>query len=194
MIPRSLKLVEKFWFYGHFSKHSHCQFSLHSRDISVRDNGFSDFLTLLPGSLLIHANKTKLESLWTAIPAMNSWRRFNKLCKWLCFKKWLLNQYYQTKSNDLGTCIILFRRQCFYLMASKNYRDFRIWKYLMKIKHSIVLGHPVLQYWYKVANTTVNLLFCCQYYMYFITISDSVKWVFYFFIYYTSLHPSLIYI
>ena len=27
MIPRSLKLVEKFWFYGHFLKHSHCLFS-----------------------------------------------------------------------------------------------------------------------------------------------------------------------
>ena len=59
MIPRSLKLVEYFWFYGHFSKHSHCQFSLHSHGISGRDKGFSDFHTLLPGSPLISANKTK---------------------------------------------------------------------------------------------------------------------------------------
>ena len=37
---------------------SHCQFSLHSCDISVRDNGFSDFHTLLPGSPST-ANKTE---------------------------------------------------------------------------------------------------------------------------------------
>ena len=58
MIPRSLKLVEQFWW----------QFALHSRDISVRDNVFfwlpyivarkpidvfSDFHTLLPGSPLM---------------------------------------------------------------------------------------------------------------------------------------------
>ena len=55
VIPRSLKLVE-YWFYGHFSKHSQCQFSLQSRDISVRDNGFSDFHTFLPGNPLIRAN------------------------------------------------------------------------------------------------------------------------------------------
>ena len=44
-----------------FLKHSHCQFSLHSRDISIRDtcNGFSDFHTLSPGSPLIRANKTE---------------------------------------------------------------------------------------------------------------------------------------
>ena len=30
-------------------------------DISVRDYGFSDFYTMLPGSPLIHANKTKRE-------------------------------------------------------------------------------------------------------------------------------------
>ena len=89
MIPRSLKLVEKLWFYGHFSKHSHCQFSLHSRDISVKDNGFSDFHTLLPGSPLIRANKTKRELMDCYIPAVNSSRRFSKLRKWRCFKKWL---------------------------------------------------------------------------------------------------------
>ena len=44
-----------------FLKNSHCQFFLHSRDISVRDNGFSDFHTLLPESPLIRANKTKRE-------------------------------------------------------------------------------------------------------------------------------------
>ena len=58
MIPKSLILVE-FGFYGNFSKHSHFQFSLHSCDISVRDNGFSDFHTLLPGSPLTGANKTE---------------------------------------------------------------------------------------------------------------------------------------
>ena len=29
------------------------------------------------------------ENLWTAIPTVNSSRRFNKIRKWLCFKKWL---------------------------------------------------------------------------------------------------------
>ena len=47
--------------YGHFSKHGHCQVFLYSRDISGRDNGFSDFHTLLPGRPLIRANKTKSE-------------------------------------------------------------------------------------------------------------------------------------
>ena len=47
--------------YGHCSKHGQCHFSLHSRDVSVKDNGFSDFHTLLPGRLLIRANKTKRE-------------------------------------------------------------------------------------------------------------------------------------
>ena len=37
------------------------KFSLHSRDISGRDNDFSDFHTLLPGRPLIRANKTKSE-------------------------------------------------------------------------------------------------------------------------------------
>ena len=64
----------------------HCQFSLHSRDISVRDNGFSDVHTLLPGSPLIRVNKTKRELIWTAIPAVNISHRFNKIRKWLCFK------------------------------------------------------------------------------------------------------------
>ena len=36
-------------------------FLFHSRDISVRDNDFSDFHTLLPGIPLIRANKTKRE-------------------------------------------------------------------------------------------------------------------------------------
>ena len=127
---KTLKLVEEFWFYGHFSNYSHRQFSLHSRDISVRDNGFSDFHTLLPGTPLIRANNTKRE------PAVNSSRRFNKIRKWLCFKKWLQNQYYQTKSHDL------FRRQCFMI-------------YLMKSKYAYIFeyqsrgeggggGHPVL--------------------------------------------------
>ena len=40
---------------------THCQFSLHSPDISFRDNGFSDFHTLLPWSLSIRAIKTKRE-------------------------------------------------------------------------------------------------------------------------------------
>ena len=56
------KIIEigfKFWFCGHFSKHSHSQFSLHSRDISVRDNGFSYFQTLLLGRPLIRVNRTK---------------------------------------------------------------------------------------------------------------------------------------
>ena len=43
------------------SQNSHCQFSLHSCDISVRDNGFPDFHILLPRSPLILANKTKRE-------------------------------------------------------------------------------------------------------------------------------------
>ena len=34
---------------------------IHSRDISVKDYGFSDFDTLLPGNPLIRANKTKKE-------------------------------------------------------------------------------------------------------------------------------------
>ena len=29
------------------------------------------------------------ENLWTAIPAVNSSRRFKKIRKWLCFQKWL---------------------------------------------------------------------------------------------------------
>ena len=29
------------------------------------------------------------ENLWTAIPAVNSSRRFDKIRKWLCFQKWL---------------------------------------------------------------------------------------------------------
>ena len=57
----SLILVEQFLFYGHFSKHDHFQFSLHSRDISVRNNGFVDLHTLLPENPLIRANKTKRE-------------------------------------------------------------------------------------------------------------------------------------
>ena len=76
MIPRTLRLVEYFWFYSHFSKHSHCQHFLHSRDISGKDNGFSDFHTkLLPGLPLIRANKTKRE----LIPTVNSSRRFKKI-------------------------------------------------------------------------------------------------------------------
>ena len=56
------------------------------------------------------------ENLWTAIPAINNSPRLNKIRKLLCFKKWLENQYYWTKSNDLG--IILFRIQCFNAMKS----------------------------------------------------------------------------
>ena len=58
-----------------FLKTQPFQFSLHSRDLSVRGYGFSDFHTLLPGSPLIRANKTR-ENVWTAIPAVNSSRRF----------------------------------------------------------------------------------------------------------------------
>ena len=29
------------------------------------------------------------ENLWTAIPAVNSSRKFKNICKWPCFKKWL---------------------------------------------------------------------------------------------------------
>ena len=56
-------------------------FSLHSRDISVRDNGFSDLHTLLPGNPLIHANKTKRELMDSYIPAVNSSRRFKNIPK-----------------------------------------------------------------------------------------------------------------
>ena len=49
--------------------------------LTLADNGFSDFhtLILLPGSPLIRANKTKRELIWTALPAVNSSRRFNKI-------------------------------------------------------------------------------------------------------------------
>ena len=48
------------------------------------------------------------ENLWTAIPAVNSSRRFNKIHKWLCLKKWLYYQCYQTKSNDLTILVSFF--------------------------------------------------------------------------------------
>ena len=53
---------------------------LHSRDVSVRDNGFSDFHTSLPGNPLIVQTKQR-ENLWTAIPAVNSSCRSNKIRK-----------------------------------------------------------------------------------------------------------------
>ena len=84
MIPKSLQLVE---YSFDFSKHSHCQFSLHSRDISVRDNGFSDFHTLLPGSPLIRANKAKIK-LMDCYTRRKKFVNINKIRKW-CFKKWL---------------------------------------------------------------------------------------------------------
>ena len=85
MIPRSLKLVEQFWFYGHFSKHSHCQLSLHSRDWIMA------FLTSIHCCQETHwsVQRKQRGNLWTAIPAVNSSCRFNKISKWLCFKKWL---------------------------------------------------------------------------------------------------------
>ena len=106
-------------------------------------SGIMAFLT----SLYIVARKpidpckqNKRENLWTAILAVNSSRRFNKILKWLWLKKWLYNQYYRTKSNDLG--IILFRRQCFiwwnqnmlyiFEYQSNENRGFRFF-----------LGHPV---------------------------------------------------
>ena len=85
------KIIEIGWvalIHGHFWNHSHFQVSLHSCDISVRGYGFSDFHTLLPGSPLIVQTKPR-ENSWTAIPAVNSSHRFNTICKWLCFKKWL---------------------------------------------------------------------------------------------------------
>ena len=74
--------------------------------------GLMAFLTSIHCCLDAHwSMRTKQrENLWTAIPAVNTSHRFNKICKWLCFKKWLYTQYYQTKSYDLG--IIPFRRQC----------------------------------------------------------------------------------
>ena len=82
-------------------------------------SGIMVFLTSIPCCPEVHwSMQTKhTENLWTAIPAVNSSQTFNKICKWLRFKKWLENQYYHTKSNDLG--IIPFQKTMFYLMKSK---------------------------------------------------------------------------
>ena len=63
-LQSQISQFDKKWTYRFLrtnSSHIHCQFSLHYRDISIRDNGFADFHTVLPGSPLIRANKTKRE-------------------------------------------------------------------------------------------------------------------------------------
>ena len=122
MIPRSLKFVEYCLFCGHFWKHCHCQFYLHSRDISVRDFDFSDFHTLLPGSPLIRENKSKKELMdcYTrrkSFIARADWKKFVNDCvsRNGCIELILPNQIKWSWYHS-------FQKTMFYLMISKYVR------------------------------------------------------------------------
>ena len=69
---------------------------------------------------LIRVNKTNLQCMdvhtGMNFPTLSSCT-WNKIWKWLCFRKWPLNQNYPTKFNDLG--IVLFRR-CFIQWSRKH--------------------------------------------------------------------------
>ena len=80
MIPRSLKLVEQFLIYGHFSKYGQCV-NFPFKVLVTFQSGIMAFLTSIHWCPEAHwsVQTKQRENLWTAIPAVNSSRRFNKI-------------------------------------------------------------------------------------------------------------------
>ena len=89
MIPRSLKLLGM----SSFDSMAMSQNKVIVNFLFILvtfHSGIMAFLTSIHCCPEAHwSMQTKRENLWTAIPAVNTSHRFNKIRKWLCFKNWL---------------------------------------------------------------------------------------------------------